>query len=361
MPNLGVGVIGTGFGKQVHIPGIQNSDGLQVVAVYDRDLDKAQKVATEFNIPFASDRFDAILAQESVQIVTIATPPFLHFEMAKAALRSGKHIILEKPVTMNAQEAIELYHLAQAQNLVVAVDFEFRYVPQWRYFRSLLPRVGKKRLVQIEWLVQGRANPERQWNWYSQKQLGGGALGALGSHVFDYVSWLFGGIKRLCANLSTAISQRPDGAGNLQVVDTDDTCQIMAELVDGTPVTIVISTVAYHGRGHWLTVYGDDGTLVLGSGNLQDYVHGFEVHYAPSGKALEFLATPETFPQTFRDGRLAPFIALCQDFRQTIAGHSTNLPTLKEGVYSQRLMDLCHQSHVSRSWVEVTLENALDR
>jgi len=356
MTNLGVGIAGMGFGRLVHLPGIQHCGGLEVVAVYDRDLAKAQGVATEFNISTATDRFVDLLHHQSVQVVTIATPPFLHYEMAKAALQAGKHIILEKPVTMNVQEAIELYQISQSQNLVAAVDFEFRYVPQWRYFRSLLPKVGKKRLVQIEWLVQGRANPGRQWNWYSQKALGGGALGALGSHVFDYLAWLFGDIKQIWANLSTAITHRPDRAGNLQRVDSDDTCQIMVELGDGTPVTIVISTVAYNGRGHWLTVYGEEGTLVLGSPNLADYVHGFEVRFAPPGQELAFLATPDPLPQTFTDGRLAPFIALCQDFVKTIGGHPTNLPTLKEGIYSQQLMDLCHQSHNDRVWI-----NAPDR
>jgi predicted dehydrogenase len=346
-----VGVAGTGFGKQVHIPGVNHCPGLTVTAVYDRDLAKAQAVATEFNIPFATDRFADLV--DRVEVVTIATPPFLHYEMAKTALLAGKHIILEKPVTMNVAEAKELDHLAQTKHLVAAVDFEFRYVPQWQHFRALLPQVGRKRLVQIEWLVQGRANPQRTWNWYSQKQLGGGALGALGSHVFDYLNWLFGGVRQICAHLSTGIPYRPDGEGNLQPVDSDDTCQILAELQDGTPVTIVISTVAYNGRGHWLTVYGDEGTLVLGSSNLTDYVHGFAVRFAPPGKELSFLATPTSLPVIFQDGRLAPFIALCEDFVKTIEGNVTNLPTLKEGIYSQQLMDLCHQSHVERLWCQV--------
>ncbi|MCS6960643.1 MAG: Gfo/Idh/MocA family oxidoreductase [Pseudanabaenaceae cyanobacterium SKYG29] len=354
MATLGVAVAGTGFGKQVHIPGLQRCEGLEVVAVYDRNLAKAQAVAQEFHIPRATDRFADLLEREDVRVVSISTPPFLHFEMARDSLQAGKHIILEKPVTMNAGEALELYHLARSRNLVAAVDFELRYIPQWKHFRSLIPRVGKKRLVQVEWLVQGRANPQREWNWYSRKELGGGALGALGSHVFDYLRWFFGGVRQLCAHLSTAIKARPDRSGVLQPVDTDDTCHILAELVDGTPVSISISTVTYQGRGHWLTVYGEEGTLVLGSSNLKDYGHGFQVQFAPVGKELEFVATAETFPEVFSDGRLAPFIALCQDFVRTVRGEITELPTLKDGVYSQQLMDLCHQSHHDRRWLSVS-------
>ncbi|MFN3361766.1 MAG: Gfo/Idh/MocA family protein [Pseudanabaenaceae cyanobacterium] len=353
MERFGVAVAGTGFGKQVHIPGLQRCEGLGVVAVYDRNLAKAQAVAQEFHIPLATDRFSDLLERQDVQVVSISTPPFLHFEMARASLEAGKHIILEKPVTMKVGEAVELYHLAQRQNLVAAVDFELRYIPQWKQFRAMLPRVGKKRLVQVEWLVQGRANPQREWNWYSQKELGGGALGALGSHVFDYLRWFFGGVHQICAHLSTAIKARPDRAGVMQPVDTDDTCHILAELTDGTPASISISTVAYQGRGHWITVYGEEGTLVLGSSNLQDYGHGFQVQFAPPGKEWEFVATAETFPEVFSDGRLAPFIALCQDFVRTLRGETTPLPTLQDGVYSQQLMDLCHQSHRDRCWLSV--------
>jgi predicted dehydrogenase len=355
---VGVGVIGTGFGQIVHIPGLIAHPHTEVVAVYHRNITKANQVAEKFQIPYACDRLEDLFSIPKVEAVTISTPPFLHYIAAKAAIAAGKHILLEKPMTMNVAEAISLYHLAAKQNVVAAMDFEFRVVPEWRYFKHLLDRnfVGKKRLITIDWLVQGRADPKRAWNWYSQKSAGGGALGALGSHSFDYISWLFGPVQRLCGHLSTAISERPHPDGGMRLVDADDTCNILLELEDGTPCNLRISTVTHQGCGHWVTVYGDRATLVLSSSNKSDYVHGFEVQQSEFGKAeMSIMPIPSEYelPQIYPDGRLAPFIAICDRFVKAIRSDIPMIPNLREGVYSQLMMDLTHQSHNQEKWVDV--------
>lgn len=354
---IGIGIIGTGFGRTVHIPGFQTHPDTKVVAVYHRDLQKAQQIANEFSIFAACDRLDDLLAMPSIQAVAISTPPFLHFEMVKAAIEAGKHVLLEKPTTLSVDEAIVLYQLARSKGVIVTMDFEFRTCPHWRYLKHLLATgyVGKLRLVKIDWLVQGRASANRQWNWYSQKAQGGGALGALGSHTLDYVSWLFGPIERICGQLSTSIPARPDAEGMMQPVDADDTCNIMLELADRTPCNISISTVTYRGRGHWVTVYGDRTTLVLGSPNLNDYVHGFNLQQAmPSGE-LEVMPIPAeyNFPRTFKDGRLAPFIAICDRFVSAIRKGENIAPSLREGINSQLLMDLTKYSYEQKQWFDV--------
>ncbi len=354
---IGIGIIGTGFGQTVHIPGFQNHSETKVVAVYHRDRQKAQQIANEFSIFAACDRLDDLLEMPSIQAVAISTPPFLHFEMAKAAIEAGKHVLLEKPTALSVDEAIVLYQLARSKGVIVTMDFEFRTCPHWRYLQHLLATgyAGKLRLIKIEWLVQGRASANRQWNWYSQKDRGGGALGALGSHTFDYISWLFGPVARICGHLSTSIDSRPDAQGVMRPVDADDTCNIMLELANRTPCNICISTVTHRGRGHWVTVYGDLHTVVLGSSNLNDYVHGFSLQKTIPGGELEVMPIPTEyeFPRTFKDGRLAPFIAICDRFVTSIRKGENIAPSLREGIYSQLLMDLTKSSHDHRQWLDV--------
>lgn len=356
---IGVAVVGTGFGEKIHIPGFQSHPRTQLVAVYHRDLDKAKAIASTHDIPHACDRLEDILALPDVAAVSISTPPFLHYEMAKKALQAGKHVLLEKPMTLSADEARELYHLASANGVVAVMDFEFRFIPAWQLFAEYLAEgyVGQKRLIKIDWLVSSRADAQRAWNWYAQKDKGGGALGAVGSHAFDYISWLFGSVRRLCALLSTAIPERPDPTadGQLKPVDADDTCLIMLELEDGTPCQLCISSVSYQGRGHFVEVYGDRGTLVLGSDNQKDYVHGFHLKAAPAGKPLADVEIPKRleFPHTYTDGRLAPFIRVIDQWVQGIDASQTVTPSFREGVYSQLLMDLTHQSHATGTWVNL--------
>jgi predicted dehydrogenase len=364
MSKIGVGIIGTGFGQIIHIPALQIHPDTEVVAVYHRDRLKAKQIADKFSIPHACDRLENLLALPEIQAVTISTPPSFHYEQAKAAIEAGKHILLEKPVTMNAQEAIALYRLAQEHQVITATDFEFRCVPQWRYLKHLLDNgldnnhIGKKRLIEIDWLVQGRADPNRVWNWYSQKAYGGGALGAIGSHVFDYVRWLFGDIKSLSGQLSTGITERPDLNGVIHPVDADDTCNILLELADGTPCNISLSTATYSGRGHWLTVYGENGTLVLGSSNQSDYVHGFSLYQGKLDRPeLEVMPIPTEYdlPKTYADGRLAPVLAICDRWVRAIQTRQPMTPSLYEGAWSQLLMDLTQRSHYERKWLNVPL------
>jgi predicted dehydrogenase len=359
---IGVAVVGTGFGQKIHIPGFQLHHRTEVVAVYHRDRQKGEAIAQAHQIPRACQTLEELVALPEVQAVSISTPPFLHYDMAKTVLQAGKHLLLEKPTALNQTEAAELYHLAAQRGAIAMLDFEFRFVPAWQRLAELLAAgyVGQKRLVKVDWLVSSRADGTKPWNWYARKDQGGGALGAIGSHCFDYLAWLFGPARRLCGRLSTTIPMRVDPAtGTAKTVDADDTCCILLELADGTPVQVALSAVTYQGRGHWLEVYGDRGTLVLGSDNQSDYVHGFQLKGSQNGEPLQLLEIPDrlAFPQTYSDGRLAPFVRVVDRWVEGIDAQrdaQRNLtPSLREGFYSQLLMDLTHQSHVSNSWVDV--------
>ncbi|MDX2214974.1 MAG: Gfo/Idh/MocA family oxidoreductase [Oculatellaceae cyanobacterium bins.114] len=355
---IGIAVVGTGFGQKIHIPGFQAHHRTQVVAVYHRDLQKAQAIATTHAIPHACSSLEQVVALPEVQAVSISTPPFLHYEMAQTVLAAGKHLLLEKPTALSVTEAQALHDLAVAHQAITALDFEFRFVPAWQRLAELLAEgfVGQPRLINIDWLVSSRADVTKPWNWYARKDQGGGALGAIGSHAFDYVSWLFGPVRRLWGRLNTAIATRVDPTtGETKQVDSDDTCSLTLEMVDGTPCQMLLSSVAFQGRGHWIEVYGDRGTLVLGSDNQSDYVHGFKLWAAATGQPLAEVEIPARleFPKTYADGRLAPFIRVIDRWVEAIDQGESLAPSLREGVYSQLLMDLTHQSNQTGTWVEV--------
>ncbi|MGP1386325.1 MAG: Gfo/Idh/MocA family protein [Thainema sp.] len=353
-----VAVVGTGFGQKIHLPGFQAHHRTQVVAVCNHDLAKARDIAQAHDISHACQTVEEVVALPDVDAVSITTPPFLHYPQAKTVLEAGKHVLLEKPTTLNVTEALELYRLAQHKNAIAGLDFEFRFAPSWQRLHELLREnyVGTKRFISIDWLVPGRADPNRSWNWYAQKEKGGGALGAVGSHIFDYVDWLFGRVDRLSARLKTTIPQRPDPqTGEWKAADSDDVCSIQMDLADGTLCQVNLSSATYAARGHWVEVYGDRGTLVLGSDNLSDYVHGFKLYGAPAGEELKELEIPERlhFPKTYSDGRLAPFIRVVNHWVECIDAGQMTAPSLREGVYSQLLMDLTHRSNETNAWIDV--------
>ena len=355
---IGVAVVGTGFGQKVHIPGLAAHHRTEVVAVWNRDRAKAQQVAESCGASMGSDRLSDILSNSAIQAVTLATPPFAHYDMAKEIIAAGKHLLLEKPVTLTLEEAQHLQQLAKENNVIITPDFEFRYIPEWQHFAELLNQdiVGTKRLIKIDWLASSRANPQRAWNWYAQKALGGGALGSIGSHTFDYVNWLFGPAESISATLSTSIPQRPDPeSGEMKAVDSDDVCAISLTLADGTLCQITLSAVSYTGRGHWIEVYGDKGTLVIGNPSQKDYVNGFKVYAAQEGGDLKEIPTPErlAFPKVYADGRIAPFVRVVDHWVNCIEAHQERSPGMDEGVYSQLLMDLTHRSNEEQKAMRV--------
>src|SRR6476469_2808020 len=185
MSKIGVAVVGTGFGQKVHIPGFQAHHRTEVVAVYHRNLDKAKAIASTHNIPYACDSIADIVAIPEVAGVSISTPPFLHFEMAKTVLEAGKHLLLEKPTALTAHEARELYRLANNESktdfnkggsrAIATMDFEFRFIPAWQMLAELLAAeyVGEKRLIKLDWLVSSRADASGRGEWNTPSAGGG--------------------------------------------------------------------------------------------------------------------------------------------------------------------------------------------
>jgi predicted dehydrogenase len=204
------------------------------------------------------------LADPGVEAIVIATPPAPRFELARRALEAGKHLLLEKPVALDAFQVEELQRLALRRGLTVAVDFEYRAVPPFQQLAALLEQgvLGDPWLVKLDWLMSSRADRSRPWNWYSQAAAGGGVLGALGSHAFDLLHWLVGPSSLRAARLSTAIGERPLSSAETETpprqaaVDAEDIALLQLDLIDPrgrrVPAQVNLAAVTRNGRGCWL-------------------------------------------------------------------------------------------------------------
>jgi predicted dehydrogenase len=347
-----VAIAGLGFGEKVHLPALRACAITEPVALWHPRAERLDSACQAAGLPGHTD-FGALLADPAVEAVVIATPPEPRFELARQALLAGKHLMLEKPVALSAAEAEELQRLALAQRLTVAVDFEYRAVPLFQQLAALLQSgvLGELVLVKLDWLMGSRADATRPWSWYSQAAVGGGVLGALGTHAFDLLHWLVGPARSLRAQLSTAIAERPlpDGGGRMGRVDAEDIALVQLELqgADGrmVPAQMSLASVTRQGRGCWLELYGREATAVLGSDNQADYVHGFNLWLARGGEPLRRLE-PEpdlAFRRTWEDGRIAPVARLHGWWSDAAREGRPMVPGLAEGVVSQRCCDRARQ------------------
>ncbi|MDP4682877.1 MAG: Gfo/Idh/MocA family oxidoreductase [Cyanobium sp. MAG_255] len=347
-PPLKVAIAGLGFGEAVHLPALRACPGTEPVALWHPRPERLEAACRSAELPGHSD-FDGLLANPAVEAIVIATPPGPRFDLARRALEAGKHLLLEKPVALNAEQIESLQRLALQRGLTVAVDFEYRAVPLFQQLADLLASgvLGELVLVKYDWLMGSRADASRPWSWYSQAAEGGGVLGALGTHAFDTLHWLVGPSRSLRAQLSTAITQRPlaDGSGHLARVDAEDIALVQLELEtplgQTVPAQLNLASVARRGRGCWLELYGRDGTAVLGSDNQADYVHGFGLWHSQAGEPLRPVEADErwSFARTWADGRIAPVQRIHSWWSAAVREGRPMLPGLGEAVLSQRCCD----------------------
>jgi predicted dehydrogenase len=355
-------VAGLGFGAKVHLPALRACPATEPVALWHPRPERLEQACREAELPGDSD-FEALLERPGVEAVIIATPPAARFELARCALEAGRHVLLEKPVALRAEQAEELQRLALERRLSVAVDFEYRAVPLFQQLSGMVGRgvLGRPYLIKLDWLMSSRADPARPWNWYSDPEQGGGVIGALGTHAFDMLHWLFGPSESVAGLLSTAIPERTDPAsGQPRRVTSEDVALAQLELAHGpggpVPAQVSLAAVTRQGRGCWLECYGSEATLVLGSDNQSDYVHGFGLWQARPGQPLRGVAPDPAlaFPATWSDGRIAPVARLQGWWADSIRSGRPMVPGLGEGVSSQRVCDRLRDA--ARSGQRLSLE-----
>ncbi len=345
---IGVAIAGLGFGEAVHLPALRANADLNPVALWHPRRERLDEACAEHGLS-GHDNWDALLEDPAIEAVIIATPPAPRFDLAHRALAAGKHLLLEKPIALHAGQAQELHRLAIGKGLSVGVDYEYRAVPLFMQAARMLAAgaVGTPWLVRLDWLMGSRANPQRAWNWYSQAELGGGVVGALGTHAFDILAWLIGPVSEVRALNGVSILERPLAEGGLAPVDAEDVSLIQTRLqwqgrMDQLiPTQLTLASVARNGRGCWIEVYGSEGSLVLGSANQKDYVHGFELRYAPAGESPVLMEAEADlcFSRTWSDGRIAPVARLQGWWAKSIRSGRPMVPGLMEGVASRLACD----------------------
>ena len=163
---LRVAIAGLGFGEKVHLPALRDCPAPEPVALWHPRQQRLEAACASSGLPGSTD-FEALLSDPQIDAIVIATPPEARQALASAALKAGKHLLLEKPVALDAAGVEELQRLAIQQHRCVAVDFEYRAVPLFQQLAALLEDgvLGEPWLVKLDWLMSSRADPSRPWNW----------------------------------------------------------------------------------------------------------------------------------------------------------------------------------------------------
>lgn len=172
------------------LPAIQRARGGKLSAVGHYYLERAKSVADEFGVPLCYDSLDELLRNDEITALAVATPNHLHYEHSKAVLEAGKHLFIEKPLTLKSFHAKEIIELSQKKNLKVGVGFHLRYHAVLSEMRRRIAAgdVGEPLYIHATF---GRVHPWAEGSWWADPEKAGPqVISGYGVHLIDLCRWL---------------------------------------------------------------------------------------------------------------------------------------------------------------------------
>lgn len=227
----------------------------------------ARDTAKKAGFHKAYNDFDELINDPEVDIVDIVTPNSLHKDQILKALAAGKHVLCEKPLSLNASEAIEIEKAAADSDKTAGMIFNYRFIPAIMKAREFMDKglIGEIYSFRGEYYHTGYQNPQRSYSWRMDfEKSGGGALADLGIHVIDLLRYLLGDFASVRAETKTFIKERPlnDGSGGTGQVTVDDAAWMSCKLVSGGQGTVEVSRFATGTLDDLnITVYGSLGAF----------------------------------------------------------------------------------------------------
>jgi len=345
--NRKIGILGVGFGSAVHIPGFR-SEGWEIAAVYSRNEERARAAAGENDVAdFYTDALE-LINRDDLDAIAIVTPPGPHLEFALAALRSGKHVLCEKPFALSAEEAAEMRDAAAETGRTAMVAHEFRHAPQRAFIKELIDDgyIGEFKLCALElYLDRGVGGTPPPMTWASRRADGGGFLGALGSHFIDGLRYWFGDVETVTGRMDTFQPERTADDGSIVRSETDDSFTFTLTFKNGGSATMICSSAVTPARGARIAVMGSKGTLFAEQSSPNPAEDG-TVSGSQGGAPLADIETPARF-MPFSDGRdprLMAFRLLVRDFNRGIEEGTSPAPNFTDAWRCQQILDAIRES-----------------
>lgn len=191
-----VGVIGLGqIALKAHLPGYAKTSSCILAAVHSKREEHARLVALQYGIPHIFADWHKMVESNAMDAVSICTPNFTHMPIALAALKNGKHVMVEKPMALSLSEGERMVKVAAQRRRILMVHHNMRFDPAVRSAREILEqgRIGKIIGFKANLTHRGPRAWSQNADWFFDlMKSGGGALMDLGSHPFDTLRYLLG-------------------------------------------------------------------------------------------------------------------------------------------------------------------------
>ncbi len=279
---LRVGVIGAGIGAY-HLKGYAQLPNVEVRALAGLDDDRVRRVAAEFQVPRTYREYQELLADPTIEAVSVCLPNYLHAPVTIAALEAGKHVLVEKPLARTVAEGRAMIAAAEAHGRVLMIAFNRRYRGDVRWIKRYIESGALGTIYYAKAFWMRRSGIPRLGSWFvSKEQSGGGPLIDLGVHVLDLALYLMGEPKVLTVSGSTYAAFGPRGLkgweGRVETsneglpYDVEDLATAFLRLEGGASLQLEASWATHSSAADdfGVTLYGTEGGVEL---FVRNYAH----------------------------------------------------------------------------------------
>lgn len=342
MDQIQIGVIGSGFSAELHADANARNPRVRMAACASPSRERCEKFAGKWKIPKVFADYRQLLEIKEIDMVTIGVPNDLHCQIVVDAAAAGKHVVIEKPLAMNLDEADRMMEACRKARVKLMYAEDLCFAPKYVRAKRIVDEGGIGKVFHIRQLEK-HFGPHSDWFWDMQRS-GGVALFDMGCHGTECARWILGKpkVKSVMASMNTYVhTKRTKGE--------DDSTGII-EFEGGAIAVIENSWAKRGGIEDALEIHGSDGViycdLVRGSSMLtySEHGHGYAVEKAPDTKGWTMPLFDEWWQYGYPD-EMAHFV-------DCVISDKPPLETGEDGRAVLEVMFACYESAATGQRIE---------
>jgi len=294
--NIRVGIIGTGLQGRRRAESLQGFSDAQLIAVTSNLKDQATQLAEDMNCELIDD-WEKLVARRDIDAVIVCTPPNCHLLMCNGALANGKHVLCEKPLGRNPEEAELITKLAEEKGLRLKCGFNHRHHPAIKQAKEWFDQglIGEPIFIRSEYGIGGRPGYEKDWR-ANMEISGGGQLMDQGMHVIDLCRWFLGDFAEVTGFLQT---------GYWDVAPLEDNAFCLLRTKTGQVASIHVSWTQWKNLFRF-EIFGKDGYITVeglgGSYGIEKAILGKRAFLEPFKEVvIEFRGRDTSWEEEWRE------------------------------------------------------------
>lgn len=374
MKPIGIGVIGTGFMGKAHsiaysasasVFGIGLRPNLEIVC--DLSPERANQRATDLGFSRHTDKWQDVVNDPRVDLISVCTPNNTHSEISIAALEKGKHVWCEKPMSSSLEDSQIMAEVAEKSNSKTIVGYNYTKNPVVIHARKIIEKgtIGRISGFFCRYDVDNEADGSKPWSWRMSKELSGtGSNGDILSHVISVGHYLINSrISNVVGDISIIHKQRKDPKenGKSKIVDNDDMVSALVHFENGVHGHIGASRVSW-GKKCGLTweIHGTEGTITYNQERLNEIKLFTRQSDSSTDGFRTILSGPEhPFYSSFlpNGGHGLGFmdVKICelQGLLNAIENNKPTWPNFNDGLAIEKVMERIDESAITKQWLSI--------